>query len=241
MRYDEILEENGGNLNVPRYIQKIDDALPQNIAAHLYGGIPRGDIDSIDKLWRISPALKGKIFTCTDEAHGIYHLALPIGEIEIVVGEDDAVQQERRQEVETLFSQWKESVRDVLLTIDDNTVPRDFIRSISLKLLDIYKPAKLLVVYDVYDCLLNYWVAKLQDDVYAIKAGGYEAGREIDFEYAQKKSKDKSGHAITMDDKSKVKSFDGALIPKEIMEREYFAEDLAAIRKFTEAADGRTA
>lgn len=242
VRYDEILEENGGNLNVPRYIQKIDDTLPQNIAAHLHGGIPRGDIDSIDKLWRISPALKGKIFTCTDEASGIYRLTLPIGEIETIVGADDAVQQERRQEVETLFGQWKESVREALLTIDDNTVPRDFIRSISLKLLDIYKPAKLLAAYDVYDCLLNYWVAKLQDDVYAIKAGGYAAGREIDFEYAQKKSKDKSGHAITMDDKSKVKSFDGALIPKEIMEREYFAEDLAAIRKFTEAAealDGR--
>ena len=67
-------------------------------------------------------------------------------------------------------------------------------------------------------------------------------GREIDFEYAQKKSKDKSGHAILMEDKSKVKSFDGALIPKEIMKREYFAEDLASIRECVEAAealDGR--
>ena len=67
-------------------------------------------------------------------------------------------------------------------------------------------------------------------------------GREIDFEYAQKKSKDKSGHAILTEDKSKVKSFDGAIIPKEIMEREYFAEDLASIRECVEAAealDGR--
>ena len=242
VRYDEILEENGGNLNVLRYIPKVDDTLPQNIAAHLHGGIPRGDVDSIDKLWCISPVLKGKIFTCTDEVRGIYQLALPAADVETTVGEDDAVQQEHRQEVEALFTEWKESVREKLLTIDGNTVPRDFIRNISLKLLNIYKPAKLLAAYDVYDCLLNYWVAKLQDDVYAIKAGGYEAGREIDFEYAQKKSKDKSGHAILMEDKSKVKSFDGALIPKEIMEQEYFPEDLAAIRKSTEAAealDGR--
>ena len=33
----DILEGNGGNLNIPRYIQKIDDTLPQNIAAHLKG------------------------------------------------------------------------------------------------------------------------------------------------------------------------------------------------------------
>ena len=242
VRYDEIIKENGGNLNVPRYIQKVDDTLPQNIAAHLHGGIPRGDVDSIDKLWCISPVLKGKIFTCTDEVRGIYRLALPATDVETIIGEDEDVQQVHRQEVEVLFTEWKESVRETLLTIDGNTVPRDFIRTISLKLLDIYKPAKLLAAYDVYDCLLNYWVAKLQDDVYAIKAGGYQVGREIDFEYAQKKSKDKSGHAILTEDKSKVKSFDGAIIPKEIMEREYFAEDLASIRECVEAAealDGR--
>ena len=35
VKYSDILEGNGGNLNIPRYIQKIDDTLPQNIAAHL--------------------------------------------------------------------------------------------------------------------------------------------------------------------------------------------------------------
>lgn len=38
-------------------------------------------------------------------------------------------------------------------------------------------------------------------------------------DYARKKYKNKSGHAITMDDKSKVKAFDGALIPKELMDK----------------------
>ena len=44
--YSEITDENtnDGNMNVPRYIQKIDDSLPQNIAAHLRGGIPKHDI-----------------------------------------------------------------------------------------------------------------------------------------------------------------------------------------------------
>lgn len=37
VKYSDILEGNGGNLNIPRYIQKIDDTLPQNIAAHLKG------------------------------------------------------------------------------------------------------------------------------------------------------------------------------------------------------------
>ena len=44
VKYTDILEQNAGNLNVPRYIQKIDDTLPQNIAAHLKGGIPGTDM-----------------------------------------------------------------------------------------------------------------------------------------------------------------------------------------------------
>ena len=36
-------------------------------------------------------------------------------------------------------------------------------------------------ITDVNDCLMNYWNAKLQDDVYVIKASGYEAGREIEY------------------------------------------------------------
>ena len=45
----------------------------------------------------------------------------------------------------------------------------------------------------MYDFLLNYWNEKMQDDVYVIKASGYDAGREIEYVYAQKKAKDENG------------------------------------------------
>ena len=70
--------------------------------------------------------------------------------------------------------------------------------------------------------------------MYAIKVGGYEAGREIDYEYAKKKAKDENGETISVDDKSKVKSFDGALIPRTIVERTYFADECAAITSLEE-------
>ena len=88
VKYSEIMEQNAGNLNVPRYIQKIDDTLPQNIAAHLKDGIPGTDVESLKRLWDISPALKQNIFTCIDAAHNVYNLALPSGEIEGVIGQD---------------------------------------------------------------------------------------------------------------------------------------------------------
>ena len=69
--------------------------------------------------------------------------------------------------------------------------------------------------------MLNYWNEKLQDDVYVIKAGGYEAGREIEYVYAHKKTKNEYGEEIQIDDTSKLKSFDGSLIPREVIAVSY--------------------
>lgn len=234
VKYSEVLEKNGGNLNIPRYIQKIDDTLPQNIAAHLKGGIPGTDVDSLKKLWSIAPALKQEIFTCIDEVHNIYTLALASGEIEGVISQDESILAEKQHETKVIFEQWKAEVKDILLGIDADTNPKELIRMIAAMLRVSYEQARLLDNYDVYDCLLNYWNAKLQDDVYAIKAGGYAVAREIDYEYAKKKQKDESGETVEVDDTSKVKSFEGALIPKEIMEEVFFAEELAELTTLME-------
>ncbi len=234
VKYIDVLEKNAGNLNIPRYIQKIDDTLPQNIAAHLKGGIPSEDIESLSRLWTVSPDLKPKIFTCVDKSHNVYNLALPSDEIEDVIGKDTNIISEKQKETNDMFVSWRDSIKDILLSIGSETNPKELIRKIAVMLLDVYESARLLDNYDVYDCLLNYWNSKLQDDVYVIKASGYETGREIEYTYGQKKTKDAKGEEITIEDTSKVKSFDGVLIPREIIESVYFAEELAAINDLTE-------
>lgn len=138
VKYEEVLEQNAGNLNVPRYIQKIDDKLPQNIAAHLKGGIPGTDIESLKRLWDISPALKQEIFTCVDEAHDVYNLALPSGEIEGVIGQDASILAEKQKETDAIFTQWRDSVKDILLGIESETNPKELIRTIAVMLLNAY-------------------------------------------------------------------------------------------------------
>lgn len=232
--YKEILEENEGNLNVPRYIQKIDDTLPQNIASHLKGGIPEVDIDSLEKLWEISPELNNKIFTCVDEEHNIYDLAIKPSEIETVISNDENIKIEKEIERGDLFETWKNKVEESLLNINTDTNPKELIRSLGIEILRDFESAKLLDNYAVYDFLLNYWNEKMQDDVYVIKVSGYEAGREIEYVYAQKKAKDENGDEIKVDDTSKMKSFDGALIPRGIIEEEYFKTELLALNELIE-------
>ena len=234
VKYSDILEENGGNLNIPRYIQKIDDTLPQNIEAHLKGGIPGTDVASLKRLWDIAPDLKLQIFKCIDEVHDTYNLALLSTSIETVIGQNHDVCAEKENETKVIFGQWRDKVKKLLLNIDSETNPKELIRTISIMLLHAYESTRLLDNYDVYDCLMNYWNAKLQDDVYVIKTSGYEAGREIEYVYAQKKAKGEGGESITVDDTSKVKSFDGALIPRALIETVYFAEELSAINALLE-------
>lgn len=228
------VEENAGNLNVPRYIQKKDDTLPQNIASHLKGGIPEIDIDSIEKLWRVSPELKQEIFTCVDERYKIYNLAMSPSEIEIAISADENIKREKENECGELFSAWRSTVKETLLSISADTSPKALIRNIGFQILHKFESAQLVDNYDVYDFLLNYWNEKLQDDVYVIKTSGYEAGREIEYVYAQKKAKDENGEEIRVDDTSKMRSFDGALIPREIIEHEYFQKELEALNELCE-------
>ena len=59
---EEIKVKNGYNLNIPRYIDSGDAEDEQSIDAHLNGGIPAGDVDSLKHYWDIFPGLKAKLF-----------------------------------------------------------------------------------------------------------------------------------------------------------------------------------
>lgn len=71
---------------------------------------------------------------------------------------------------------------------------------------------------------------------------GYDVARELEYEYGQKKKKDENGKivkdengdAVMEDDTTKVKSFEGALIPKEIIESEFFADKLSHLNSLIE-------
>lgn len=231
--YEEINEKNDGNLNVPRYIQPIDDTLPQNIAAHLQGGIPREDLNSLHALWDIAPHLKAELFKAG--AHDRFDLLKEQDEIASVIAEDKALDAQKQVETCDLFDAWKEVAKDKLMNIQSDIDPRLFIRRLSQKLLYDYQDAKLLDAYDVFDVLMNYWNEKLQDDVYIIKASGYLAGCEIEYKYGTKKEK-QDGETVTVEDKSKVNGFDGVLIPIGLLEDEFFSEDKKEIEALNERA-----
>ena len=120
--YSEILDKNGGNMNVPRYIQKPDESLQQSIEAHLHGGIPKHDIDSLAKIWRISPELMSKIFDVS--GNEIYRLVLDADGIEKVFEADKALLAQKSHEAIEIFAAWKKEARVKLLNITEDISPK---------------------------------------------------------------------------------------------------------------------
>jgi type I restriction enzyme M protein len=114
------------------------------------------------------------------------------------------------QEVEAVFTAWKERNAPGCRAIDGETRPKAFIYQLGEDLLHAFGNLRLLDKYDVYQHLMTYWAATMQDDVYLLVSDGWKAGNEVEW------------------DKGK-KEFEGKLVPKSLLVNRYFAAERKAI------------
>ena len=221
---DEIKNINDYNLNIPRYIDNSEPEDLQDINAHLNGGIPAADVNSMQAYWDVYPSLKGILFQPLRE--GYYR---PVVDKEKIVSTITSQAEfiEHANMVDAAYSSWKEAITPLLSELSQETHPNLVIVEISESLLKAFSNVPLLDKYDVYQVLMEYWDETMQDDVYAIYFGGYEAGREIAYEYVTKKKKE---HGVTVEvQTNKTKGFEGRLIPKDIVAKYFFSDTVNAI------------
>ncbi len=233
---DEIKNVNDYNLNIPRYIDNSEPEDLQDINAHLNGGIPVADVNSMQAYWNVYPSLKGILFQPLRD--GYYR---PVVDKEKIVSTITSQAEfiEHANMVDAAYSSWKEAITPHLLELSGETHPKDVIREISESLLKAFSNVPLLDKYDVYQVLMEYWDETMQDDVYVICFGGYEAGREIAYEYVTKKKKEYDESADER--KNKIKSFEGRLIPKDIVAKYFFPDTVSAINNLRSQLEDVTA
>ncbi len=216
---NEIKKKNGYNLNIPRYIDGGEKEDLQNIDAHLNGGIPAEDIDSLERYWNIFGTLKAKLFATFRP--GYYCLKLAKDEVRDAIYTDDEFSAYAAK-IGKAFTQWRKGVDKSLRTIDSKVVPKDFIVTLAKKLLGSFAPIELIDRYDVYQVLLAYWNETMADDVHIIVHDGYAAGRETENIMGEYTSGKKKGQP-------KVIGWDGKLLPKTLLSDMFFAAEKKAI------------
>ena len=212
---DEIKIKNQYNLNIPRYIDSSTPEDEQDINAHLHGGIPAADVDSMAKYWALFPNLKDKLFSVLRV--GYYQLNIPKDDVRNTVY-NDAEFSRYADRIDAAFSAWQEEVDGDLRSIGSGVDVKRFIVGLAEKLIAQYNGIELVDKYDVYEVLLSYWQSTMSDDVFLLKYDGYAAGRE--YEYDVEITETKKGEK-----KEKIKGWDGKLIPKAIIEKVYFSAE----------------
>ena len=106
--------------------------------------------------------------------------------------------------------------------------PKEVIATLAEGLLAHYADKPLIDQYDVYQHLMDYWAATMQDDCYLIADEGWKA------ETYRIVEKDKKG-------KEKDKGWTCDLVPKSLIVARYFATEQAAIDKLAADLESVTA
>lgn len=220
----EITGKNDYNLNISRYIDSGISEDLQSIEAHLKGGIPAYDVDGMERYWSVFGLLNNKLFSVLRD--GFYQLNVSKDEVRPLIHEDEEFSS-YADKIDNAFVAWRSAVDQELRNINAYVNAKDLIVCLAEQILIQFEGVELIDKYDVYQVLLAYWQEVMSDDVYLLIQDGYEAGRELSYEYVVK-TKTEGDETITIVT-DKVKSWDGKLIPKSIIVDTYFAEEAKAI------------
>jgi type I restriction enzyme M protein len=207
------IEKNDFNLNLPRYIDGQEAEDIQDIGGHLQGGIPTRDIDALTEYWRVCPKLRAALFK--PNRPGYHDLLVEAARIkETIHGHPQFAA--FIAGLEGHFATWRESAAVRLRKLKAGCHPKEIIGELSENLLAHAEGQALIDPYAVYQHLMDYWAATMQDDCYLIAADGWVART------ARILEKDKSG-------KVKDKGWVCDLVPKSFIVARYFAKEQAAL------------
>ncbi len=217
--YAEISDlKNDFNLNIPRYIDNQDHEDIQDIAAHLYGGIPSHDLDMLEKYWRVYPSMRKELFEPIPDRPGYFQLTIKPDDVRMFINKHEEFNH-FNQSLHDIYNAWASATHAFLADKDKDMIPKRIIHHISEQLLSAFAASKLIDKYDIYQHLMDYWNETMQDDSYLIAADGWKA--EI---------------KITKQSKS-ITEWDSELLPKTFVINRYFKQEQNKIQDLQSSID----
>ena len=220
------IEKNEYNLNIPRYIDSIEQEDLQDIEAHLLGDIPTTDIDALNEYWSVFPTMRKELFDAS-EREKYRKLKVSKDQIKETVFNDDEFIN-FSNEMNSLFEQWKTKHTNVLKGLEKDSKPKSVIEGLSADLLVQYDDKDLIDKYDIYQYLMTYWNEVMQDDCYIISIDGWVAETYRIIEINKKKKEVDKGWTCD-------------LVPKDLVIKKFFNEEQTALNTLEEEKESAEA
>lgn len=210
--------KNDFNLNLPRYIDSSEPEDLHDITAHLRGGIPARDLDDpsspLAPYWQVLPGVRRAFFDSTGHT-GYVRLKQPLPELKPAILGHAEFQSFNGQATQR-FTDWRSAATHRLEAFGAGSHPKALIETLAEELLAAFTNVPLIDAYDVYQHLMDYWGATMQDDAYLIAADGWVA---------------KTSRILETDKKGKTKDrgWTCELIPRSLIVARYFVKELAVL------------
>lgn len=223
---NEEIRNNEYNLNIPRYIDSSEPEDPQDIEAHLKGGIPNSDIEALDKYWEVCPSLRDTLFRPSPRKR-YSELAVGIDQIRNTILSHKEFEAFREHALE-VFNSWKSKTVEALGRISTKHHPKAIILGIANPLLAAFAGLPLVDKYDIYQQLMAYWAETMQDDIYILTVDDWAAGNQV--MRLQKETKGKN-EETKKKDVAGLEGLEGRLIPVPLLIRSYFSNEAQRIEE----------
>ncbi|WP_315984964.1 N-6 DNA methylase [Listeria immobilis] len=215
---EEIIE-NEYNMNIPRYVEAIDEEIPHDVDAHLYGGIPQANIDELKTLQiTVKNVLDSSLKSIRD---GYVQLEKPMDELtkEVLTDKNIIAKSDLIREKSQVFIEnyWKK-LHEVNNILDVNPLMEEMLVGIK-ELLSSFDG---IDVYDGYQIIAEVWKKDLTHDAELIAGGGfYTIGRTREANMVTKGSGNKK--------REEQDGWIGAIVPNELIAKHLYSEELQVI------------
>lgn len=218
VKREEILK-NQYNMNIPRYVEAIDEEILQDVDAHLFGGIPQQNIDDLKVLQSTVPDIMDE--SLKEIRKGYVELVKPVEEISTRIFNDSRVI-EKSRELEAEITAYIHKHFDTIRNVES-------IRTLPQLMEDMLDEIKVILsafdnidVYDGYQIIAEIWKQSLSHDTEVIVLSDfYTAGRTREPNMVTKGSGKKK--RVEQD------GWIGSIVPNVLVEKQLYSDELEEI------------
>ena len=165
------LAANDDNLNIRRYADNAPPPEPQDVRAHLHGGVPRAEVDAKAQLSNAHGFSPQRIFAPRDEAYLDFSPGISKADLKMLVTTDEGVQAREAELHATRDRWWDEHtalIADLPTTKSLMTVRRTLLESFIAEL----QPIGLLDRFELAGVIVRWWNTN-QYDLRTLVAHGF--------------------------------------------------------------------
>lgn len=211
---DEI-RANDYNLNIPRYVDSSEAAESWDVYATMFGGVPKTEVDALDRYWKVWPSLKGQLY---GEGGGSCFASVTDDVAATVKANADVVSflGDYRNTLAHLPEELRKRLVDGALQVD--SVAEE--ERIAARLRDALHGVALVDGYDAYQALDDAWTG-ISGDLEVIQTEGKGAVRKVDPNMVVKK---KDGKETEVQD-----GWIGHVLPFELVQNHILTAEVAKI------------